>query len=77
MKRDRPPVRQTEHGQRRLDGPAKTAGRPRSDHARDARRRELTLLGFEHLRREVLPLAEAQGLLTDEDLFSSETSRPR
>ena len=45
-------------------------GRTRSDLARDALRRQLAVLRFEQLRSKVLPLAEAQGLLTDEDVFS-------
>ena len=44
-------------------------GRNRSEIVRDALRRQLTLLRFEHLRRRVLPFAEARGYLTDEDVF--------
>ena len=41
----------------------------RSELARDALRRQLALLRFERLRKRTLPLAEAQGYLTDEDIF--------
>ncbi len=45
------------------------AGRTRSDVIRDALRRQLSILMFEQLRKEVLPFAEARGYLTDEDVF--------
>ena len=44
-------------------------GRNRSEIVRDALRRQLSLLRFEHLRRRALPFAEARGYLTDEDVF--------
>jgi predicted transcriptional regulator len=44
-------------------------GRTRSDLARDALRRHVALLRFERLRAKVLPLAEARGYLTDDDVF--------
>jgi predicted transcriptional regulator len=55
--------------ERELDRACKLTGRTRSDLARDALRRRLVLLRFERLRRQVLPLAEARGYLTDEDVF--------
>ena len=36
---------------------------------RDALRRQLSLLQFEHLRRQTMPFAEARGYLTDEDIL--------
>jgi predicted transcriptional regulator len=45
-------------------------GRTRSDLARDALRRQLALVRFERLRRQVLPLAEARGYLVDDDVFA-------
>jgi predicted transcriptional regulator len=48
---------------------AKRSGRSRSDIARDALRRQLSLLRFEETRRQVMPFAEARGFLTDEDIF--------
>jgi hypothetical protein len=36
---------------------------------RDAVRRQLALAQFQDLRRRTMPLAEARGYLTDEDVF--------
>ncbi len=54
---------------RELDRACARTGRTRSDLARDALRRQLALLRLERLRKRVLPLAESQGYLTDEDVF--------
>ena len=51
--------------QRELD----ELGRTRSDVMRDALRRQLNLMRFERTRRRILPFAESQGYLTDEDVF--------
>jgi len=48
---------------------AKRTGRSRSEVVRDAVRRQLALAQFQDLRRRVMPLAEARGYLTDEDVF--------
>jgi predicted transcriptional regulator len=55
--------------QRQLDRVARQLGVTRSDVVRDALRRQLALLRFERGRRQLMPLAEAAGLLTDEDVF--------
>lgn len=55
--------------QRELDRLCKQLGRSRSEVVRDALRRQIALLRFERSRRAILPLAEAQGILTDEDVF--------
>ncbi len=55
--------------QRELDRLSRRLGRSRSDIVRDAVRRQVALLRFEQSRRTLLPLAEAQGILTDEDVF--------
>jgi len=55
--------------QRELDRLSRQLGRSRSDIIRDAVRRQVALLRFERSRRMLLPLAEAQGILTDEDVF--------
>jgi predicted transcriptional regulator len=55
--------------QRRLARAAKRSGRTRSDVVRDALRRQLAVAQFEDLRRRIMPFAEAQGYLTDEDVF--------
>ncbi len=54
---------------RELDRLSRRLGRSRSDLVRDAVRRQIALLRFEESRRSLLPLAEAQGILTDEDVF--------
>ncbi len=56
--------------QRDLDRLSRQLGRSRSDLVREAVRRQLALLRFEQTRRTLLPLAEAQGVLTDEDVFA-------
>ncbi len=56
--------------QRELARLALQLGRTRSDVVRDALRRQLAMVRFEQARRELLPLAEAQGILTDEDVFA-------
>jgi predicted transcriptional regulator len=63
-------IRLDEDLERELDRLTVETGRTRSDLARDALRRQLGVVRFELLRDKVLPLAEAQGLLTDEDVFS-------
>lgn len=55
--------------EKELNQACEESGRTRSDLARDALRRQLSLLRFERLRRKVLPFAEANGYLTDEDVF--------
>lgn len=40
-----------------------------SDVVRDSLRRYLAVEQFRELRRKTLPFAEAQGILTDEDVF--------
>ncbi|MBX3134305.1 MAG: ribbon-helix-helix protein, CopG family [Gemmatimonadaceae bacterium] len=56
--------------ERELTRLAKKLGRSRSDLVRDALRRQLALARFEQARRALLPLAEAQGIVTDEDVFA-------
>jgi len=48
---------------------AERSGRSRSELVRDALRRQLAVARFADLRRRVMPLAEAAGFLTDEDVF--------
>ena len=53
-----------------LTDASRKSGRNRSEVAREALRRQLRLSQFESLRRRIMPLAEARGFLTDEDVFS-------
>jgi metal-responsive CopG/Arc/MetJ family transcriptional regulator len=62
-------IRLDETLERELERACAQTGRTRSDLARDALRRQLALLRFERLRGKVLPLAEARGYLTDDDVF--------
>jgi predicted transcriptional regulator len=43
--------------------------KPISDLVRDSIRRYIAIQRFRQLRNTTLPLAEAQGILTDEDVF--------
>jgi predicted transcriptional regulator len=54
---------------RQVTKAAKRAGLSRSEIVRDAVRRQLSLVQFQDLRRRIMPLAEARGYLTDEDVF--------
>ena len=56
--------------ERELSRLSRQLGRSRSELVRDALRRQLALVQFEQSRRGLLPLAVAQGFLTDEDVFS-------
>ena len=55
--------------QKLLDRVCRESGRTRSDILRDALKRQLSIIRFHQLRRQVLPFAEAAGYLTDEDVF--------
>ena len=50
---------------------ARRTGRPKSELAREALRRQLAIQSFRALRREAMPYAAAAGYLTDEDVFRS------
>jgi predicted transcriptional regulator len=54
--------------QKLLDRVCKQWGRTKSDILREALKRQLSILRFEQLRRQVLPFAEARGYLSDEDV---------
>ena len=55
--------------QRQLDRLSKRLGRSRSELVRDALRRQIAILRFEETRRELLPLAEARGIVTNDDVI--------
>jgi predicted transcriptional regulator len=55
--------------ERELERLAKQTGRPKSELARDALRRQLAIQHFRLLRRKALPFAAAEDYLTDEDVF--------
>ena len=49
---------------------SRESGRSRSEIAREALRRQLSVSQFEILRKRSMPFAEARGFLTDEDVFN-------
>ena len=49
---------------------SRESGRSRSEIAREALRRQLSVSQFETLRKRSMPFAEARGYLTDEDVFN-------
>ena len=53
----------------KLDHVAERAGLTRSDIVRDALRRQLAIAILDEVRDELVPLAEAKGIFTDEDVF--------
>jgi predicted transcriptional regulator len=57
--------------ERALERLAKSTGRSKSELAREALKRQIAVARFRELRRRTLPFAEAQGLLTDEDVFKA------
>lgn len=54
---------------RELTRLAKRSGRTKSEVAREALRRQLSIQRFRSLRRAAMPYASAAGYLTDEDVF--------
>jgi predicted transcriptional regulator len=52
-----------------LDKAASGSGRSRSEVVRDALRRQLAISALDEVREQLIPLAEAHGWLTDEDVF--------
>ncbi len=52
-----------------LDQLAKVQHRTKSDLAREMLRKDIAVEKFRELRRKALPLAEAAGYVTDEDVF--------
>ena len=54
-----------------LDQISKKERMPVSDLVRESIRRYAAVYRFRQLRKKVLPFAEAQGLLTDDDVFKN------
>lgn len=52
-----------------LASAARDSGRPKSEIAREAVRRQLAVQSFREIREELAPYAEAAGWLTDDDVF--------
>ncbi|MCO5069379.1 MAG: ribbon-helix-helix domain-containing protein [Kiritimatiellae bacterium] len=62
-------IRLDESLQDLLDKASSRTHKSRSEIAREALRRQLRMGQYESLRRKIMPYAEAQGYLTDEDVF--------
>jgi len=54
-----------------LEKISEAENKPLSDIVRESLRRYVAIQQFRQLRKKVLPFAESQGLLTDEDIFES------
>ena len=54
-----------------LEAISKAENKPLSDLVRESLRRYVATEQFRRLRKKVLPFAESQGLLTDEDIFDA------
>jgi predicted transcriptional regulator len=63
-------IRLDDNLQELLDKASRRSHKSRSEVAREALRRQLRISQFESLRRRIMPYAEAQGYLTDEDIFN-------
>lgn len=55
--------------EKNLDQLAKSQHRTKSDLAREMLRKRIAVERFRELRRKALPLAEAAGYLSDDDIF--------
>ncbi len=62
-------IRLDEELERRLTTVSRRSGRSRSEIVREGLRRQLARMSFEQFRERLTPFAEAQGDLTDEDVF--------
>jgi metal-responsive CopG/Arc/MetJ family transcriptional regulator len=69
MKKSLLTIRLDQALERQLARAARRSGQSRSELVRDALRRQLALAQLDDLRRRSMPLAEARGYLTDEDIF--------
>ncbi len=54
-----------------LDKISRKQNKPVSDMVRESLRRYVAVEKFRALRRKILPFAEAQGFLSDEDIFKA------
>lgn len=64
-------IRLPENIQKELEKVVKTEKTSKSEIIREAISRYLAAKRFQQLRKKVLPFAEAQGLITDEDIFKA------
>lgn len=64
-------IRLSKKLQKELNVVTKTEKTSKSEVVREAVSRYLAVKRFQQLRKQVLPFAEAEGLLTDEDIFKA------
>ena len=64
-------IRLSKKLQKELNVVTKTEKASKSEVVREAVTRYLAVKRFQQLRKQVLPFAEAEGLLTDEDIFKA------
>lgn len=64
-------IRLPEKLQKELDVVTRTEKISRSEIIREAITRYIAIKRFQQLRKQVLPFAEAEGLLTDDDVFKA------
>ena len=64
-------VRLPDDLRKELQAISDSEAKPVSDLVRESIRRYVSIYNFRKLRNTILPFAEAQGILTDEDVFKS------
>jgi predicted transcriptional regulator len=64
-------IRIPENMKRELEELSKVENKPLSDLVRDSLKKFIAINRFRKLRNTVLPFAEAQGILTDDDVFEN------
>lgn len=52
-----------------LEQTSKRTGKPKSDLVREALQRQLDIESFRQVRKSILPYAEAEGILTENDVW--------
>jgi len=62
-------IRIPEEMRKQLQEISKSEGKPISDLVRESLKKSISIYRFRKLRDVVLPFAEAQGILTDEDVY--------
>lgn len=63
-------IRLPDNLRKELQKISKEESKPMSDLVRESLQRYISIYKFRRLRNKVLPFAESQGILTDEDIFN-------
>jgi predicted transcriptional regulator len=64
-------IRIPEEMRKELQEITRSEGKPLSDLVRESLKKYISIYRFRKLRNRVLPFAEAQGILTDEDVYKN------